>query len=124
MTVYFAHFVCGIRFQTDKRDRLFGSDWGKSSTTLVAPAGTCIMAFYGSIGRLFETMGCYVVVNDSSKGHRSAHHGRSGTKHMTSSKKQAHQHVKTMTSMNQEGDGGGTTHKRGKSKRKNKYDDD
>jgi len=123
VTVYFAHFVCGIRFQTDKRDRLFGSDWARVSTTLVAPAGTCIMAFYGSIGRLFETMGCYVVVNDNSKGHRSAHHGRSGTKHLSTNKKQAHQHVKTMTSMNAEGDGG-TTHSRKKSKRKNKYETD
>jgi len=124
VTVYFAHFVCGIRFQTDKRDRLFGSDWARMSTTLVAPAGTCIMAFYGSIGRLFETMGCYVVVNDqSSKGNRNAHHGRSGTKQLSTNKKKQNQHVKTMTMTSQNEGDGGTTHSRKKSKRKNRYDD-
>merc|ERR1719229_592866 len=77
VTVYFAHFVCGIRLKTDKRDRLFGTDQVRKSTTLQAPAGTAIMAFYGSTGRLFETLGCYVVTSDlrhskrSKSGHRS-----------------------------------------------------
>merc|ERR1719410_2863315 len=75
ITVYFAHFVCGIRFYTDKREKLIGSDWARTSTTLVAPAGTCIMAFYGSIGRLFETIGCYVVVNDQIKSNNSKSSG-------------------------------------------------
>merc|ERR1719461_2673395 len=125
VTVYFAHFVCGIRFQTDKRDRLFGSEFARMSTTLVAPAGTCIMAFYGSIGRLFETIGCYVVTDHNSKGHRSAHHARSGTKNLQSNRKKQNKHVKTMTQA--EGDSAGTTHSRGKSKsksrRKNKGND-
>merc|ERR1712099_43253 len=123
ITIYFAHFICGILFETDKRNRLFGSDLGRESTTLVAPAGTCIMAFYGSIGRLFETIGCYVVVNDQSKGQRNAHHGRSGTKQLSTNEKQKKQHVKTMTMTSQNEGDGGTTHSRKKSKRKNKYDD-
>ncbi len=57
ITVYFQHFICGILFETDKRNRLFGSELGQTQTTLCAPNGTSIMAFYGSYNRLFETIG-------------------------------------------------------------------
>merc|ERR1711920_112734 len=83
ITIYFAHFVCGVLFETDKRQRLFGSDLGRSQTTLAAPSGTCLMAFYGSIGRLFETIGCYVVVNDKNRGNSKA----SGVQKLSHNKK-------------------------------------
>ena len=82
VTVYFAHFVCGMRFETDKRDRLFGSDAARTSTTLVAPTGTSIMAFYGSISQLFETIGCYLVVDETPRKRKAKNqheHRRSGT---------------------------------------------
>lgn len=127
VTVYFAHFICGILFETDKRNRLFGSDLGRESTTLVAPSGTAIMAFYGSIGRLFETIGCYVVVNDNNKGNRS--HNKSGVKKLNIDKNKIKKHQSQQSVVEEEGDGGGTTsttsNKRRKSKRKkNKYQND
>lgn len=65
ITVFFAHFVCGVQFETNVRNAvLFGSDEGRSSIILSAPIGTCIMAFYGSIGRLVETLGVYIMVSD------------------------------------------------------------
>jgi len=121
VTVYFQHFVCGILFETDKRNRLFGSNLGCTSTTLAAPAGTCIMAFYGSIGRLFETLGCYVVVNDNNKagGNRGAGK-QSGVAQLTQSKQKIKKHQSQASVLEEEGGGQTTTGSSGKKKRKKK----
>jgi len=114
------------------KNRLFGSDLGRESTTLVAPSGTAIMAFYGSIGRLFETIGCYVVVNENNKGNRNQN--KSGVKKLNVDKNKIKRHQSQQSAVTEEeGDGaGGTTfnstnssNKRRKSKRKkNKYQND
>jgi len=132
VTVYFKHYVCGIRFVTNSRERLFGSDLGCTKTTLVAPTGTCIMAFYGSISRLFETLGCYVVVNENNA--RNAKAPQSGVQHLAVSAKQVKRHNSRNLNTNdaQEEEGGATTTQTngGKKKRKKKrdksssYDDD
>merc|ERR1712176_595231 len=126
ITIYFAHFVCGILFETDKRQRLFGSDLGRSQTTLAAPSGTCLMAFYGSIGRLFETIGCYVVVNDKN---RSNNGKASGVQKLSHNKNKIKKHQSKAHTIEEEGGGASTTNttnntnsKRNKKKRKNKRD--
>ncbi len=77
VTVYLAHFISGLYIETDKRSKLFGSDHSRESVTLSAPAGSQIMAFYGSLTRLIESLGCYVVKNDNLAG--KAKTFRSGT---------------------------------------------
>ena len=125
ITIYFAHFVCGVLFETDKRQRLFGSDLGRSQTTLAAPTGTCLMAFYGSIGRLFETIGCYVVVNDK---HNRSNNKASGVQKLSHNKSKIKKHQKSQQYAEPE-EGGGTStttttnsKKNRKSKRKNRRD--
>merc|ERR1719242_835880 len=126
ITIYFAHFVCGVLFETDKRQRLFGSDLGRSQTTLAAPSGTCLMAFYGSIGRLFETIGCYVVVNDKNRGNSKA----SGVQKLSHNKKdirsksnKSKKQLSASYADEQEGGGGSTTTNTTKrKKKKNKRD--
>merc|ERR1712228_419541 len=119
ITIYFAHFVCGVLFETDKRQRLFGSDLGRSSTTLAAPSGTCLMAFYGSIGRLFETIGCYVVVNDKNRSNNKA----SGVQKLSHNKNKIKKHQHKASKVDEEGDGGTsttTTNKKRENKKKNR----
>eukprot|EP01083_Nonionella_stella_P019633 54533_1 len=124
VTVYFQHFICGIEFQTDQRPRLMGSDMGQSSTTLVAPAGTAIMAFYGSIGRLFETIGAYVVVNDANKGNRG--NKQSGVHKLKQPKGKIKKAASQRnTHIEEEGDDAGTTTRKSKKKRKKRdYSDE
>lgn len=133
ITVYFAHFVCGVLFETDKRTRLFGSDLGQTSTTLAAPIGTQIMAFYGSIGRLFETIGCYVTATDGAKGGNRGGNVKSGNKKINQNNMKAKikKHQSQTSVVEEEGDGGTTNSTGGKRKRKKKknrdrdyYDDD
>mmetsp|Transcript_25903 Transcript_25903/g.22643 ORF Transcript_25903/g.22643 Transcript_25903/m.22643 type:complete len:1251 (-) Transcript_25903:273-4025(-) len=130
ITVYFAHFVCGVLFETDKRTRLFGSDLGQSSTTLAAPMGTQIMAFYGSISRLFETIGCYVVVSDGAKGGNRGGNMKSGARKINQNNMKAKikKHQSQTSVVEEEGDGttNSTGGKRKKKKKKNRdydYDD-
>ena len=127
VTVYFQHFICGILFETDKRNRLFGSDLGQTSTTLCAPSGTALMAFYGSTNRLFETIGCYVTANN--KGHNSKN--QSGVKNLSQNKAKIKKHQSqrsvNVNNIEEEGDGGSGTTGTKKGKKKNQkfqdYDD-
>ncbi len=100
ITICFAHFVCGVLFETDKRNRLFGSDIGRSSTTLAAPSGTCLMEFYGSIGGLFETIGCYVVVNDGNRGNKNK---QTGVTKLSQNKNKIKKHQSQHSVLNQVG---------------------
>merc|ERR1712087_415891 len=126
ITIYFAHFVCGVLFETDKRQRLFGSDLGRTQTTLAAPSGTCLMAFYGSIGRLFETLGCYVVVNDRNR----SNNNKSGVQKLSHNKNKFKKHQNQQKSssnvVEEEGAGAngtyGTTTTKKKKKKRNKRD--
>merc|ERR1719461_698791 len=126
VTIYFAHFVCGVLFETDKRQRLFGSDLGRTQTTLAAPSGTCLMAFYGSIGRLFETIGCYVVVHENKN---RSNNKASGTQKLSHNKnkikKQSSRSPQVAQEQNEGGSYATTTSTNGgkrKKKKKNKRD--
>jgi len=73
VTVYFAHFISGIQIETNRSTKLFGVAVDKNvnpnnvAQILTAPYGAAILAFFGSHGRLFETIGCYCVTLDSTK---------------------------------------------------------
>jgi len=55
-------YIMGLRFLTSKREEFFGSKKGASSVfKLIAPKGSGIIAFYGSMGTLLESIGCYVL---------------------------------------------------------------
>merc|ERR1711933_240049 len=65
VVVFARQFITGLRFMTNKRQEFFGSKASASEKfRLTAPSGSSIMAFYGTIGQLLESLGCYVLRHD------------------------------------------------------------
>lgn len=122
VTVYFAHFVCGVRFETDRGNKLFGSDYGCSSVVLSAPVGTSIMAFYGSIGRLVETLGVYCCVNPNMNINNQNKRPMSGVKAVNLKKSKSKKSInnKLPENNNEEGEYNNTTTNPKKNKKKKK----
>merc|ERR1711964_173601 len=79
--VYEAHHIQAITLITNTREETFGDHADLEEQDMVvleAPMGSCITAFFGTVGEVLDSIGCYVVRLPLKKGARHKDYSLSG----------------------------------------------